>query len=213
MKKTIVMVLLLSMALSLMAGLMLSAAVAEDGNNEPAEEETETTPSYPAWLFEPPWLQALRAERANRWREHGYISSDGLWISYGPPRWQGPGPQAPAAPAATPAPSYGRAAYNGIQYSTEVLKQAWIGGQSLQLRLFGENGQRSTFKLSLGQSSTGGIRVTMTDQRPNASAKPVFDMETLVLLMERGVDEIEVITRDGTSTVYDLETLKGMAGN
>lgn len=204
MKKAIITVLLLGMLIVPLAGQMGLVSTAS----------ATTSGSYPSWLFDPPWVLRNRTDWDRERYSYGYYGPTGgwMWTRPGPWQWSSQQPSTPTVPAE---PQYGRASFSGIQYSTEVLKQAWIGGRSLQLRLFGDNNERSTFKITLSASSTGNIRITLTDQRHNESVKPVFDSKALQFLMDRGIDELVTVTKgtvtsESTSTTYNLETLKSM---
>lgn len=192
-KKSVTMLLILGMLVIAAVSLQSTPAL-----QQASVASAATYGSYPSYLFDPPWMQQW-------WNQYGdYYSwpNGGYWNYYG-----GYDAARQARPSVTAAPQYGRASYGGITYSTEILKQVWMNGRSIQFRVFGDN-ERSTFKLSFAPSSSGGTRMIMTVQRRHTEVLPSYDAAALNFLEDNGVDEVVIVSYSGEETTYTLEQLR-----
>lgn len=193
-KKTLSMLLLL--------GMLVTAAVSLQSTPALEQASVASAATYGTWA--PPWNPDWNTDWWD-WYQRNYYGY-GYW-NYG----GGYDYAQSRRSAATAAPQYGRGSYGGITYSTEILKQVWMNGRSLQFRVFGDN-ERSTFKLSFGPSTSGGTRMVLTVQRRHNEVLPAYDAAALNFLEDNGVDEVVIIKSTGEETTYTIEQLRNMLG-
>lgn len=107
-------------------------------------------------------------------------------------------------------PVYGRAGIDGITWSTEYLKQAWINGRSYQLRAFVDD-NRVAFKEAFALKSDGTIRMTMTIRAIGTDVTPVLDADAANYLAALNVSELVIVAPNSEYT-FTINELKQLAG-